>query len=788
MSRSDGTAAVQTIAGNIKHLTFYNPETGFFVASVVRAGSDTTFTAVGNAGGLTPGLDVEVTGDWERNKYGTQFKVSSIKVSHPVSREGLVKFLASGPLPGVGEVLAQRLVDAFGEKVLEVIASEPERLVEVPKLGKKKAKAIADAWAGHADLRQDAGVLVFLRQHGLSANRAAKVCEFYKARGTSAMEALRANPYDLTRLWGIGFSRADAFALSLGVAADSPFRMRAAITHIVQSVQDNGSCGVPQVDAVRQGVELTGQHESLLESAVAEEIAAGLLYRDVVGGKECLFHAGVYKAENEIARLLAEILRTPPLRRVADPSSSLSAAEAALGLTWDKTQADAVVAALENKVFVVSGGPGTGKTTVTRALIRALSDAGLAVAHCAPTGKAADRAKAATGFPSQTVHRLLEVNRSGEFTRNAKNPLECEALIVDEPSMVDVWLFLSILRALPPGARLYLMGDADQLPSVGPGRVLQDLLRSGVIPGTRLTKIFRQAATSKIIRAAHLVNSGSAPAPGWEKGSDFGFIDPAPTKWPRTPEEKTAFRETVLGELLRHVAESWMHDLDPLRDVQVLAPTKMGILGTENLNNQLRELLNPDGAEFTVGKKTFRLGDKVIQTSNCYEKEVFNGEIGYLVSVDEESDAVVVAMPGRNVAYPLDDLRQLDLAYAITVHKSQGSEFPAVFMVLDWSHFMMLKRNLVFTGITRAKNLMLMFGSISACRKAAGTPENDERYSRLANLLPQAVPAKLASEVVWPTNSAAYGLPELSGAIAGSRQSLVAMQGVSLQKRPHDHA
>lgn len=742
---------MQTIAGNIKHLTFYNPENGFYVASITRNGADSTFTAVGSAAGLSPGLDIEVEGDWERNKHGTQFKAVVTRVSHPASKEGLVKFLASGPLPGVGEVMAQRLVDAFGDKVLDVIASNPERLTEVPKLGKKKAKAIAEAWAEQSDMRQDAGILVFLRQHGLSANRAAKVCEFYKRRGGSAMDELRANPYDLTRLWGIGFSRADAFAMSLGVAQDSPFRMRAAITHIVQSVQDNGSCGVLLIDAIRAGAELTGQHESLLEAAVAAELASGILQKDLVDGAPCLFHTKIYKAENEIATLLSEIMRTPASRKVADPTASLTAAEEALGLTWDKTQAAAVLAALENKVFVVSGGPGTGKTTVTRALIRSLSDAGLNVAHCAPTGKAADRAKAATGFPSQTVHRLLEINRSGEFSRNAENPLECDALIVDEPSMVDVWLFLSIVRALPASSRLYLMGDADQLPSVGPGRVLQDLLRSGVIPNVRLNKIFRQAATSRIIRAAHQINAGSAPDVGWEQGSDFGFIDPAPTKWSRTPEEKAEFRESVLRELLQHVTESWMHDLDPLRDVQVLAPTKMGILGTENLNQQLRELLNPDGAEFTVAKKTFRVGDKVIQTTNCYEKEVFNGEVGYIEGLDEGADEVLVAMPGRGVTYAMDDMRQLDLAYAITIHKSQGSEFPAVFMALDWSHFMMLKRNLVFTGITRAKNLMLVFGSISACRKAAQTPENDERRSRLSRLLPAAVPAHLA-EVVRVAN------------------------------------
>lgn len=737
---------MQTITGSIKNLTFYNEESGFFVASITRE-AEPTVTVLGHASGMTSGLALSLDGEWERNKHGTQFKASAVRVTVPETRDGLIRFLSSGALPGVGEILATRMVEHFGNKVLEVLAMSPSRLTEVPKLGKKKAATIAAAWAERTDLHKDADALIFLRQHGLSTARAQKVNDYYKKRGQKTIVELTANPYDMTRLWGIGFSRADSFAVSAGVPPSSPFRMCAAIAHIVRTVQENGSCGVPVDDAIRAGVELTEQPENLMLDAIREEEAAKRLYREVSAGRECLFHHVIYKEENRIAARLAAILDTPPSRRVADASASLEATERALGLEWDDAQAAAVRSALENKVFVVTGGPGTGKTTVTRALIRSLTDSGMVVKHCAPTGKAADRAQTSTGFPSQTVHRLLEINNKGAFSRNAENPLELDALIVDEPSMVDTKLFLSILEAVPNTARVYLMGDADQLPSVGPGRVLKDLLDSKVIPCSRLTKIFRQAATSKIIRAATLFNAGVAPEVGWEEGSDFGFIDPAPNKRFNSPEEKSAYRQSILDSLLTHLGEAWLHGFDPLRDVQILSPMKMGILGTENLNKKIQDIMNPDGAEFSVGRKTFRVGDKIIQLANCYTKMVFNGEVGYIADIDPDSGEVSIDMPGRSVVYAQSELRDVDLGYAITIHKSQGSEFPAVYMLMDWSHFLMLKRNLGFTGMTRGQRLLLLFGNLSAVRKAAATPELDERFSRLVNLLPSALGPNLAEAI-----------------------------------------
>lgn len=734
------------LSGTIKNLTFYNEESGFFVASI-EADGQPLFTAIGNAAGLTPGVKLELEGEWVRNKHGAQFKATMARSALPDNREGLARFLASGSLPGVGPVLAGRLVEHFGMTVLDVLRDSPARLQEVPKLGKKKAEAIAEAWASRADMHKDADALIFLRQYGLSANRAKKVNDWYKKKGRKTIEALRENPYDLTRLWGIGFARADTFALSLGIPPTAPYRMRAAITHVVKTVQDNGSCGVPSADAVRIGIELTSQPEELLRDAIEAELSAGILKLETASGQDVLFHKTIYEAEQCIANRLADIMRAAPSKKVTSPESGLSAVETALGRPWDAIQAQAVLSALKNKVFVITGGPGTGKTTVTQALIRSLTDSGLVVKHCAPTGKAADRAREATGFASQTIHRLLEVNQSGDFSRNQENPLECDALIVDEPSMVDAWLFLSILNALPDTSRIYLTGDADQLPSVGPGRVLQDLLDSKVIPYTKLTKVFRQGAGSRIIAAAAQFNSGAAPELGWEEGADFGFIDPAPNKRLNTPEEKAAYRAAILAEMMKVLEEIWMQGFDPLRDVQILAPMKMGVLGIENLNQQARELLNPDGPEFTVGKKTFRIGDKVIQLANCYTKMVFNGEIGFIKGMDEATENVMIAMPGRDVEYTQSDLRDMDLGYAITIHKSQGSEFPAVLMALDWSHFMMLKRNLGFTGMTRAKSLLVLFGSVSAVRKAASTPELDERYSRLAHLLPVAVGAHLAELV-----------------------------------------
>jgi exodeoxyribonuclease V alpha subunit len=711
----------QVLHGVVKILTFWNEENGYFVAKVSGPDGKTEQTVVGNSPVINVGMHIEAKGKWQPSNWGQQFKASEVLMTAPKDLAGIEKYLGSGAFFGIGPGAAKKLVAAFGTKVFSVIRDEPDKLNSVPGIGKKKAQSIID---GYREGEAKADIMVFLHQQGLSTSKADKI---YKRYGEDTVKKVKKNPYLMTdEIWGMGFKTADAVAQQMGVALDSEYRIHSGILHIVREFVGKGSCGVPHDKLIENTSLLLGLTYEQIQAGIDRELATGALIKDIAAGEECYFARVVYAAEKNIAELLLKRKATPLDTIIDKVEGRLLHAEMEIGINLEETQKRAVLAALENNVCVITGGPGTGKTTITKTIVTILEDAGLNVMIVAPTGKASRRAAEQTGRDATTVHRALEIGKNGKFKRNKDNPLDCDVLVVDEMSMVDVSLFNNLLNALPDHCRLLLLGDVDQLPSVGAGKVLKDIIDSKAIPTVKLTEVFRQAKTSKIVMNAHTVNTGFAPESGWQAGADFGFLD----NYLDCKADKT---DEALVTLVR---DMWKKGFDPIKDVQVLAPMKRGALGTLALNEKLRAVLNPNPAEkVEVGNLSFWLGDKVMQTKNNYDKDVFNGDIGIITSIIQKDKSVTVTFDERIVTYRFNELDELVLAYAITIHKSQGSEFPVVVMPLDTGHFVMLKRNLVYTGITRAKKLMVMIGSKKAAWMAVQDTQVAERYSRLKEWL-----------------------------------------------------
>lgn len=724
--------ADRAVTGTVRRLTFRNEQNGYFVARLEVPGRKDELTVVGVAPSISEGEHLEAQGRWVNTKWGRQFKADSVKLSAPVNEAGLVKFLA-GALKGIGPTYAEKLVKAFGTKVAEVISNEPHRLTEVPGIGKKRIQSIIDAWESRGD---GADLLPWLCGLGLSMTYARRV---YEEFGRKTRRTVSENPYELAaKIHGIGFLKADAIARKLGLSESNPHRVRAAILHVVRSVTDTGSCGLPlelliegekrrngstSFVGVRELLGFTGSAErrALIEQEIEFLLQKKVLAADTSHGERCIFLNSIHEAEREIATGLIERLKQPK-SPIANLDTAILEAEVALKIVLENTQRAAVSSALSENVSVITGGPGTGKTTIMRVIVNLLEQSGNKVIVCAPTGKAAKRASEAIGVPAATVHRTLEWKSSGP-QRNKERPLECDALVLDEFSMVDVYLLRALLAALPVSTRIIFVGDADQLPSVGPGKLLTDMISSGRVPTARLTEVFRQAQQSRIIQNAHRVNQGKRPVLGWEDGSDFGFIE-----YDNAEEAQSA--------LLAMARDIWKLGFDPVRETQVLAPMRRGVLGVDVLNTELQKLLNPMPSEqmaFQGGM--LGIGDKVMQIRNNYNKEVFNGEIGYVLEVDPLNRTAVIDFEGNSVRYDPNELDELRLAYALTIHRSQGSEFPAVLMGLTMNHFMMLKRNLLYTGITRARKLMLIYGSAKAAAIAAGNCQIEERYSKLRDWL-----------------------------------------------------
>ena len=718
----------EALSGVVERVVFHNPDNGFAVLRIRVRGSFQLTTVVGRLPLVSQGETIQASGSWKNDpNHGVQFQAERLAVSPPDSLDGIRRYLGSGKVHGVGPKMAKRLVKAFGEDVFDVIENKPERLVEVPGIGPKRAKSLSE---GFRDQKAVRDIMVFLQTHGLGSARAARI---YRAYGADAATLLTEDPYRLARdIRGIGFRIADSIGSSLGKDPEGLPRARAGLGYTLEQARGAGHCGLPRNELLEQAQELLKIPEEILTTALSDELNAGRLAVTRLNGEEAVFLPPLLSAERAIARRLGELIRAdPPSWAGIDAAKALAWVEQRLDVTLAPTQRAAVESSLRSRVAVITGGPGVGKTTLVNALLRILKARDVRCALCAPTGRAAKRLGESTGETAKTIHRLLEIDpSSGAFRRGRLRPLDCGLLVVDESSMVDVELMAALLQALPAEGSLLLIGDADQLPSVGPGQVLRDLIDSGAIPVARLREIFRQADNSRIVRNAHRVNRGYLPELESARGelSDFYFV---PAEDAEDGQRKVV--EIVAGRIGRRFG------LDPIRDVQVLSPMNRGPLGVRTLNVTLQTVLNPAPEAGVVEVERFgwkyRAGDKVMQTENDYDKDVFNGDLGRIQSIDPGAEQMTIAFDGRPVEYRFSDLDRLMLAYAVTVHKSQGSEYPAVVVPVTTHHYVMLRRNLLYTAITRGRKLVVIVGQKWALQKAVEEVSDLRRYSTLREQL-----------------------------------------------------
>jgi len=717
-----------TLQGTVERITYVNEETQYVVARLDVPGRRDLATVVGNLVSLTPGETLRLHGTWTHHKkYGDQFQVERYETVAPATLTGIQRYLGSGLIKGIGPVFAKRLVDAFGLDTLQVIEEEPDRLRTVKGIGPLRLRRISDAWAEQKEIRE---VMLFLQGHGVSSAYAVKI---FKAYGQAAIATVRANPYRLARdIYGIGFKTADRIAQNLGVPSDSPLRAQAGIIHVLHALADEGHVYVPEENLLREAETTLEIPRELLPAAIADLATEGeIAAEEVSGGSRDIYLKALHVAEEQVAKRLTDLLRAPRVSIPIDVEKALAWVEEVTRLDLAPQQREAIRMALSHKALVITGGPGTGKTTILRCIIRILEKKGLRIHLASPTGRAAKRMAEATGREAATIHRLLEWSPAqAGFQRNAQRPLETDLVIVDEASMIDIVLMNSLLRAIPLVATLVLVGDADQLPSVGPGTVLKDILNSGRLPAVRLTEVFRQAEQSRIIRNAHQVNRGEVPdlsRPPRDDQSDFHFL----------PEEDPERLQQLIVDLASRRLPA-RYGLDPVEDIQVLTPMHRGVIGAAQLNSALQAKLNPpnpDRLEVMRGGRVFRTGDRVMQTRNNYDKEVYNGDIGRIVQVDPEEQAVTVRVDNRTVTYDFSELDELTLAYVATVHKSQGSEYAAVILPVHTTHYPMLQRNLLYTAITRARRLLVLVGTKKALAIAVRNDSTKRRYSRLAERL-----------------------------------------------------
>lgn len=725
-----------TIRAEVRSVVYENAENGYAVVRVEAEGEPGVLTAVGLLGKVTPGEMLELTGRFVVHpKFGRQMEVEKSRQSVPATENGVARYLASGLIKGVGPKTAEVMVKRFGAAVFDILDNDPERLLELRGITRKKLAEIVTCWREHRAVKN---LMVFLQEHEVPTTFAAKIHREY---GDAAVAKLQENPYELAYVVrGIGFKTADAMALRLGLTADSPERMEAAVVYSLFSLSEAGHIYAPEEVLYTQMERMLGDALSELgfEKALARlEERKKIVVEDFAGfgiGRGIYLHH-FYRAEQETtARLMALLSHPTSAETVKRAVAGLPALERSAGLELSDEQRQAVKLALEEKVLIVTGGPGTGKTTITRMIVEAFRSAGLKVKLAAPTGRAAKRLAESAGEQAQTLHRLLQYAPDQGFLLREENKLKAEALLVDEASMLDAQLFLAVLRALPVTSRLVLVGDVSQLPSVGPGNVLADLLTSECLPSVRLTRIYRQAMQSAIVVNAHRVNQGQMPV------EDATLEPPAKDFFWVRQDEPLRVQQLIVQLVAERIPA--IYGLDPRRDIQVLAPMHKGEVGTQALGAALQERLNPlsrAGVELIRGRNRFRPGDRVLQLRNNYEKDVFNGDLGFVLAVDPEAQELTVDFDGREVAFEVADLDELAPAYAISVHKSQGSEYPAVVVPVVTQHFIMLQRNLLYTALTRGRKLAVIIGGDKAVGIAVHNDKAEKRFTHLAHRLREAV-------------------------------------------------
>ena len=724
--------AILQIQGQIERITYVNEENNYTVAKLLMSGKHGLVTVVGNFASLNPGEAVKLIGEWTNHpKFGPQFKVMKYETVTPATVRGIEKYLGSGFIKGIGPVMAKRMVAKFGAKTLDIIDTHIGRLTEVSGIGQGRIEMIRKAWI---DQKQIRGVMIFLQEYGVSTTYAVKI---YKHYGQDSIKVVKDNPYRLASdIFGIGFLTADRIAEKIGIPKDSLLRIEAGLLYVLYKLSDEGHVYYPYEQLIEKGKEVLDVERDLIIQALAKIAGEKKIFLEDLNldlehfqeNNKAVYLAKFHVCETGIARRLLNLSRIPKHLRPIDMDRAIQWVQEQLSITLAEKQAEAVKGAIKEKIMIITGGPGTGKTTIVKCIIKIYEKIGKRIMLCAPTGRAAKRLAETTNHTAKTIHRLLEFQpKGGSFKKNEDEPLKTDVLIVDEASMIDTILMHHLLKAVPLSATLILVGDIHQLPSVGAGNVLKDLIESGILKVVELNEIFRQAKKSFIVVNAHRINNGQMPIiPQTDKKTliDFYFIrEEAPEK--------------VLSYILELVKSRIPNrfKFNPISEVQVLTPMYKGIIGAINLNAELQQRLNPSRQEILKGGRIFKLHDKVMQIRNNYEKEVYNGDIGMISAMDLEEQELAICFEGRQVTYDFSELDELVLAYAVSVHKSQGSEYPAVIIPVMTQHYLLLQRNLLYTGLTRAKNLAVLIGTKKALAIAIKNDKVKKRYTRLADRL-----------------------------------------------------
>ncbi|MDO4336972.1 MAG: ATP-dependent RecD-like DNA helicase [Eubacteriales bacterium] len=715
----------------VERITYQNPDNGYSVLKVHIKGYNELVPLVGNLLDVNVGSVLLAEGNWKVDaKYGRQFLAEKWEETMPATIYGIEKYLGSGLIKGVGPKFARRIVQTFGTDTLDVIETDVNRLSEVPGIGNKRIRMIRESWERQKEVKN---IMLFLQDHGVSTSFAAKI---YKQYGNESIAKMKENPFQLADdIWGIGFKTADGIAEKLGFAKESFVRLRSGIMYTLSELANEGHVYASREQLVSKASSLLEAEEAYIvmtmdqmvtdKELICQSIQDGVLTEVPAAQAEAVYLPPFYYAETGVANKLRKLAKEPPGKRLPE-TIDMTGLEKSVNMTYDTVQKEAILQAAKAKVMILTGGPGTGKTTTTQGIISAYRAYGLKVLLAAPTGRAAKRMNEATGLEAKTIHRLLEFKPPEGYQRNEEHPLEGDVLIVDECSMIDIILMNSLLKSIPSGMRLILVGDINQLPSVGAGNVLRDMIDSGVFPVIRLTRIFRQAQSSRIVMNAHRINEGQFPDISNGKYADFFFIE---------KEEP----EDILREIVRLVKYNLArYYKTPSFSIQVLTPMQRGVIGAANLNIALQEALNPEEMGLRRSGYCFRLHDKVMQIKNNYDKEVFNGDIGLITALDMENRSLTVTFDDRSIEYDVTELDELVHAYATTIHKAQGSEYPIVVMPVSMTHYMMLQRNLIYTGITRAKKILVIVGTKKALayavRNVTVTRRNTMLRERLSGL------------------------------------------------------
>ena len=725
---------IKELTGQIERITYSDAESGYAVLRIAVKGYPDLVTAVGTIASPAVGEVLSMKGLWtDHPKFGSQFKIIEYRSFAPSSVQGIEKYLGSGLIKGIGPSIAEKIVSLFGAEAFKILDTKPEKLLEIEGIGDKKAAAIHEAWLEQREMR---GVMLFLQSYGIGTGYALRVFRHY---GSASVQVLQENPYRLAvDIFGIGFVTADKIASSMGFSKESPLRIRAGVLHVINELTRDGHVFVPIEELTASAAEILSVSPELVEKGIEDgRLNQELIiewYMDIEGKDDCAVYLPPFHyAEVHSAKNLCRILSSPFNGQYAAPDVVIPWVQQELGISFAGQQTEALKTALSSQVMVITGGPGTGKTTLIKAIIKIRSARGFRIMLAAPTGRAAKRMTEATGHEAKTIHRMLEYTGSsmagGDFMKNETNTLDCDLLVVDEASMIDQILFHHLLKAIPKDASVVFVGDVDQLPSVGPGNVLKDIIDSGVCPVVHLKEIFRQGEESMIVVNAHKINSGEMPCfddkSNGTSPCDFYFIEQ------NDPDKALE----IIKELVTlRIPQKF--GFDPVKDIQVLTPMHRGSVGTTRLNSELREVLNiQHGSKVQRMGRIVQEGDKVMQIRNNYEKDVYNGDIGTVLRIDGEESKVIVEMDSGRVSYDFSELDELIHAYAVSIHKSQGSEYPAVVIPIMTQHYMMLQRNLLYTGITRGKKLVVLVGTKKAVAIAVKNDKTRKRYTRLAGRL-----------------------------------------------------